>query len=40
MGSVTYTTAARLPSGGHQGLAYRTAVVLIARVSFFDSMDT
>ena len=31
-GSVTSTTAARLTSGGHQGLACRTAGVLIARV--------
>ena len=39
-GSVPSTTAARLPSRGHQGLACRTAEVLIASVSFFDSMGT
>ena len=40
-GSVTSTTAARLTSGGHQGLACRTAGVLIAAsVSFSDSMIT
>jgi hypothetical protein len=42
--AVTSTTAARLTSGGHQGLACRTAGVLIASasVSFSesDSMDT
>ena len=39
-GFVTSTTAARLPSDGHQGLACRTAGVLIASVSFSDSMNT
>ena len=39
-GSVTSTTAARLPSGVHQGLACRTTGVLIASVFFFDSKDT